>query len=450
MLTLVIVALAVPLGVSLRDRVDAEVRFQARGQADVVAATVSDSVLPPRRGELEPVAERAGRAVRGRVIIVNRRGRVLSDSAGPATRGADYSTRPEIARALTGESDQRERHSSTLDEDLLATAVPVVHRGEPVGAVRITQSVAAVDRAVRRSTAGLVAVAGLVLFVGLVAGAFIASQMAGPLGRLQSAAHRVSAGDLDARAPVEGSSEQRSLATAFNEMTARLARLLRSQQRFVADASHQLRTPLTGLRLRLEEAEAAQSQTAASAEIDDAMRELDRLSQTIDELLVLSRAGERDAPAEPVRLADTAGRAVARWTPTAANAGVALSGSDDAGATVLCARADLDRVLDALLENAIAYSPRRTAVDVAVRGTCVEVLDRGAGLAEGEEEAVFERFHRGSAGRHGPAGTGLGLAIARELLEQWRGTVTLRRRPGGGTVARVELPRFTGSLPEES
>ena len=442
-----IVALAFPLGASLRDRVDAEVRFHARGQADVVAATVSDSVSPPRHGELDPVVAQAGRAVRGRVVIVNRRGRVLSDSAGAAARGADYSTRPEIERALGGDSDQRERYSNTLGEDILATAVPVVHRGQPVGAVRVTQSVAAVDRAVRRSTAGLVAVAGLVLAVGLLGGAFIAGQIAGPLRRLESAAQNVTAGDLDARAQVEGSSEQRSLSVAFNEMTARLARLLRSQQRFVADASHQLRTPLTGLRLRLEEAEAATSREAAAAEIAEAVRELDRLSQTIDELLVLSRAGERDAPAEPVDLFDAAEAAVARWTPAAVNEGIALSASDDAGATVLCSRADLDRVLDVLIENALAYSARGTAVEVAVRCARLEVLDRGAGLAPGEEGAVFERFRRGSAGRRGPAGTGLGLPIARELVEPWRGTVTLHSRSGGGTVARVELPRFTDSLP---
>ena len=450
MLVLVIVSLEVPLAASLRDRVDAEVRFQARAQADVVAATVSDSVTPPRRRELARVVRRAGEAVRGRVVIVGRRGRVLSDSAGGSTRGADYSTRPEIALALDGDSDQRERHSDTLDEEILATAVPVVHRGRPAGAVRITQSVAAVDRAVRRSTAGLVLVGALVLGVGLLAGLFIAGQVSGPVRRLQLAARRITAGDLDTRADVEGSSEQRSLATAFNEMTERLARLLRSQQQFVADASHQLRTPLTGLKLRIEEAQAAGTAAGASMELDAAMEELDRLSQTIDELLVLSRAGERDAPGEPVALAEAGEDARARWAAAADARDITLTLDVTNAATAFCARVDLDRAIDVLVENAIAYADPETTVEVVAHDAAIEVRDRGPGLGDGEQELVFERFRRGSAARRVPNGTGLGLPIARELLVPWRGRVTLHNRPGGGAVARISLPRFTDSLPDGS
>ncbi len=93
----------------------------------------------------------------------------------------------------------------------------------------------------------------MVLLLGIVAGALIAQQIARPIRRLDGAARRVAEGDLDTTVAVEGSTEQRSLARTFNEMTQRIKRLLRVQQDFVADASHQLRTPLTGLRLRLED-----------------------------------------------------------------------------------------------------------------------------------------------------------------------------------------------------
>ena len=151
------------------------------------------------------------------------------------------------------------------------------------------------------------------LLLGLAAGALIARQIAGPLRRLDDAAERVKEGDLSARAKVEGSEEQRSLATTFNQMTARLERLVEGQREFVADASHQLRTPLSGLRLRLEEARAVARDRDAEEEIDGALVEVDRLAAMVTELLLLSQAGEADAPAERVDLADAARRAAERF-----------------------------------------------------------------------------------------------------------------------------------------
>ena len=103
------------------------------------------------------------------------------------------------------------------------------------------------------------------------------------------------------------------------------------------------------------------------------------------------------------------------------------------------ARPDIERVLDALIENAIGYSPPDSTIGIAISEGTIRVTDEGSGLEPGEEEAVFERFARGSSGRQGVRGTGLGLAIARELAGQWGGSVSLARRKGGGTVATVKL-----------
>ncbi len=434
-------ALAIPLALSLRDRVGAEVRAQASNQASLVGATAAELLGPARRGDLRRLTRSAARSVRGRVIVVDGRGGLLADSTGAGRTGFSYRDRPEINRALQGRSAQNTRRSSTLSEDILATAVPILRGGRPAGAVRVTQSVSAVGRATRRAILGLAIVAGIVLLLGLGAGMLIAGQVARPLRRLDLAARRIAAGDLDARAAVEGSSEQRSLARTFNEMTGRLARMLRGQQEFVADASHQLRTPLTGLRLRLEEARAASPPDGPAArEIEAGMREVDRMAEILEELLVLSRAGERELPGERVDLRAAAMRAGERWRPAAAEAGIDLEVADGAHpAHAWCAAADLDRALDMVVENALRYSPRGKHVTLATRPGAVEVADEGPGLAPGEEEAVFDRFHRGRASRGGPAGTGLGLPIARELAREWGGTVTLANRPGGGAVARLEL-----------
>ena len=445
MLLLALIALGVPLAVSLRDRVDAEVKSQARSQADVVAASASELLDPGQRPALRNLVQVSAGTVRGRVIVVKRRGRLLADSAG-APAGRSYADRPEVRAALEGHGEQITRNSKTLGASILATSAPVLSHRLTAGAVRITQSVSAVNSAVKTSLLDLAALAGVVLLLGLAAGAVVAQQIARPIRRLDRAARRVSAGDLDSTVAVEGSTEQRSLARAFNEMTQRVKRLLRGQQDFVADASHQLRTPLTGLRLRLEALEErSREDGATAAELEAALGEIDRLSLIVEELLVLSRAGEHELPAESVDLGDAAERAAERWRHGAEEGSVGLEARrSEEAAEVWCAAHDLDRAIDSLLENALRYSPPGSAVTIEVGPGRVEILDRGPGLEPGEEEAVFERFRRGSAGRRGPGGTGLGLPIARELTRQWGGEVTLAPREGGGTRATIRLPRDPG------
>jgi two-component system, OmpR family, sensor kinase len=440
-LLLALIALGVPLAISLRDRVDAEVRGQARSQADVVAATASELIGTTRSQRLQRLLRVSAASVRGRVIAVNRNGVLVADSAGPAPP-IDYSSRPEIRSALNGRGVQISRDSKTLGEEILATSAPVLAQGRPAGAIRVTQSVAAVSRAVHSSIVGLAILAGVVLLLGLIAGAIVAQRLARPIRRLDDVARTVAGGDLGAAAPVEGSKEQRSLARSFNEMTERVRRLLRVQQDFVADASHQLRTPLTGLWLRLEGlSDRFQGDRAARRELDAGMREIDRLSQIVDELLVLSRAGEHELPGERILLGEAIRQAAERWQPAAAEREleIRVSGGDGEAAAWI-AGPDLARALDALVENALRYSPPGSTVSLASAGNRIEVRDEGPGLAAGEEETVFERFSRGEAGRHAAAGTGLGLPIARELTRQWGGDVVLANRPEGGLRATIEVP----------
>ncbi len=437
---LAIVALGVPLASSLSARVNDEVRSQALGQADLVAATAADMLSGARRSELAALTRTAEASVHGRVLVVDRSGIVLADSAGPAQLGASYALRPEIRSALAGHQAQGQRPSRTLGEEILATAVPIIRNRAPVGAVRVTQSVAAVHAAVRRVELGLALIGAIVLALGLAVGAVIAGQIARPLGRLERVARRVAGGDLSARATIEGTREQRSLGESFNEMTDRVQRLLDSQRAFVADASHQLRTPLTGLRLRIEEARAIGVNPSAAVELDAGAAEVDRLAQIVEELLVLSRAGERELPGESLDLRSVIERALVRWRAAAAEREIALENGELLGGAVWCAAADADRALDVLVENALCYAPRGSRVTLAGTPGRVEVRDRGPGLAAEDGESIFERFHRGSAGRAGPAGSGLGLAIARELAREWGGEVTLRNREGGGAIATLTLP----------
>jgi two-component system, OmpR family, sensor kinase len=436
---LAVVSLGVPLASSLSERVNAEVHSQALSEADVLAATSADLLQPVRTQQLEALTRAGASAVRGRVLIVNAGGKVLADSGGRATVGHSYRSRPEIAVALRGSSIQAQRASRSLGENILATAVPVLRRGQAVGAVRITQSVAAVRKAIRGTIVKLVLVAAVVLALGLLAGGLIARQTAMPLARLEGTARRLADGELSARAHVEGSSEQRSLSRSFNDMADRLSRLITAQREFVADASHQLRTPLTALRLRLEEARAAGVGGALTTQLDAGLAEVDRLADIVEELLLLSRAEDRELEGERVDLRETASRAATRWRAAAHACGITIDLAADGRGSAWCAQRDLDRALDALIENALQYASAGGELALAFGPGWIEVRDRGPGLEEGEQALLFERFHRGGAGRRGPAGSGLGLPIARTLARAWGGEARIANRPEGGAVARLDL-----------
>ncbi len=444
-LVLAIVALEIPLALNLSRRVDAEVKGEAASGAQLVAASAAGRL--DRVGALETLLRTAGSDLGGRVIVTDLQGRLVADSAGTGLRGSAYGSRPEVAAALTGRQAQGTRHSDSLGEDLLFTAVPIVRAGRTEGTVRVTQSVAEVQSEVRSDIAALVVIGGVVLLLGLGLAWILAGSIARPLRALADTARRIAGGDLDERARPEGSSEQREVAEAFNDMTGRLAHAVVSQRDFVANASHQLRTPLTGMRLRIEAAALKSEDPAVRHELEAAERETERLASLLNGLLALARERTPPPAAAPLALAPELAAAVERWKGLAARKGQRIGLDTDPAALVRTSPQDLAIVFDNLLENAIAYAPPDTRIDVesrVERGEAqVTIADRGPGLPAGEEERAFERFYRGSAAAAHGAGTGLGLAIVRTLAERWGGTAELCNREGGGAGAVVRLPAAT-------
>jgi signal transduction histidine kinase len=446
-LVLVIVALEVPLALNLSKRVDAEIRREAQGQAQLLAAGASGRL--DETAQVRPLVESSARDLGGRVIVVDEDGKLLADSAGGAVGDESYASRPEIRRALNGRASQGERHSRSLDEDLLFTAVPIVVEGRTEGAVRVTQGVDAVQREVRNDVIALIGVGLIALLLGLAVAWLLAGSLAKPMRGLASSARRVAHGDLDARADVEGSTEQREVATAFNEMTARLGRSLRAQREFVANASHQLRTPLTGLRLRLEAASAKTDEPGVRDELAAAEDETERLARLLAELLTL--AGERERPApQPVDVGEVAHGAYERWRRPARRSGHLLSVEEGDPVEVRASTEDVGTMLDNLIENALRYSPAGGRVTIGWeadgRRVRIGVEDQGPGIDEAERERVFERFYRGSASRGGEKGTGLGLNVVEALARRWEGDASLTNRADGGARAEIVLPAHS-SLP---
>jgi signal transduction histidine kinase len=459
LLTAVVLALEIPLALSVESRATSEFRSAVFGRAAILAARISD-LMPAATANaagddqrLRRIVTQAARGNDERILVTDAGGRVLADSAGEARVGALYATpaRPEFQAALAGTVDFRRRHSETLGDDLLLVTTPVVERDRVVGSVRVSASTAAVSASVRQRWLSLALIGVAVIVAGLVLAWVLATSLARPVGALAAAADRLAHGDLGARATAAGPKELASVATSFNRMAAALSATLASQRDFVANASHQLRTPLTGLKLRLEALRGEGGAVADQAAKAEA--ELDRLSRLVDDLLELARASASESTGKQVDLTAAAREAVERWRRPAEHAGKRLQLAAGEAAVVWASETDVAHVLDNLIENALRYCPPGTTISVEARNGASEailaVADDGPGIAAEDRERVFERFYRGSAARQAGPGTGLGLAIVAELVRRWGGDVRLL--DGAGTRIEGAFPRApSDSLPSAS
>lgn len=448
----VVLALEVPLALNVERRAASDFQAAVLADAAIMAARISDLVAQANArpaatvpGRLTAIVAESGETRSQRVVVTDARGRLLADSDGAARPGTLYATveRPELRVSLfEGRIDSRRRFSDSLGEELLLVTVPVVDRERVVGAVRVSASTADVEAGVRSSWLRLGLIGVAVIIAGLVLAWFLAAPLGRHISRLVEAATRLGRGELATRAPEDGPKELGRLARSFNQMAAALTGNIEAQREFVANASHQLRTPLTGLRLRLEAIREAGGWTAEQAA--KAETELDRLTKLVDDLLTLARATSAHANAHPVDLAEAARQAVERWREPAAAAEKQLELDTRSSPLAWANREDIAHMLDNLIENALRYAPTGTLVrvetDSLLGSAALTVADSGPGIAPADRPHVFERFYRGTNGRRAGAGTGLGLAIVAELAHRWDGQVSILDGPGTRITAVFPRP----------
>ncbi|MFE7840183.1 ATP-binding protein [Streptomyces sp. NPDC057474] len=288
------------------------------------------------------------------------------------------------------------------------------------------------------------ALAVIVLAAAAIIGAFAARRLTAPLRQLNEMASKMSDGDLTARSPVTGPQETQTLARTLNQAGERLDTLIASQRIFVADASHQLRTPLTALRLSLDNIADGTDDEFVREDVEQATAEVVRMSRLVNGLLVLARAEAKVTAAEPLSLREVIGERLDVWRPAADERGVTITlrGSADGRLLVLASPGHLDQVLDNVLSNALEVSPDGATITVSVetRGdeVVLSVLDEGPGMSDAEKSRAFDRFWRGQ-GLTGKSGSGLGLAVVKQLVTDDNGTVALKDAPGGGLCVALTL-----------
>jgi len=381
----------------------------------------------------------------GRVVVLDASGAALADSAQTGT------SEPSI---IADDLAAADRHAHVVRE--FATGVDVARLTvEPVNAPDGTRLgyVAWIDstRPMRDvlTTVSVALVFGGALVVGLalVGGLFLARRALTPVADVTETARAISlSGDFGARVESGGPGDEvGDLAVAFNEMLAALEQNHQTLQRFLGEASHQLRTPLTTIRANLDLARRpGLSDEERQAILADARDEAERMGRLIGDLLSLARA-ESGARLEvaPVELDALLVDTVRRQRQAAQHVQMSVAAVEPA--IVDGDRDRLRELLGVLLDNAARYTPAGGEVTAQLTvqdgRAVVSVSDTGIGLDDHDRERLFERLYRGARAREmRPAGTGLGLAIARWIVDSHGGTIELRNREGGGTTAIVSLP----------
>jgi signal transduction histidine kinase len=328
---------------------------------------------------------------------------------------------------------------STRDGELrVAVGMTRTFGGRPTGVLVLARPTGPLDGQLRMLWAWLIAVAAAGLVAAAIAAVMFARWVGRPLSDLDAAAQQLGGGALDTRSTTgHGPPEVRRLAVTFNTMAGRLETLVHGNRAMMADVSHQLRTPLAALRLRLDLLAQDADQSTAH-ELTAAQGEIARLSRLVDGLLAVARA--ENVVAKPVEVAADAviRDRTAAWYPVAEERGVKLTTECPGPVRASLGDGHLEQIIDNLLANALDAVPSGGQVKVSAatgQEARVTVADDGPGMSRQQQEAAFRRFASTS-----PAGAGLGLAIVHRLVMSNGGSVALSDTPGGGLTVTVDLP----------
>lgn len=357
---------------------------------------------------------------------------VLSDADAERVRLALSGRRAEPLSAVT---------PWTVAEPVVAE--PVFDDGDVIGAVLVSGD-AAVPRAVIQQQILLFAAVAVVL-IGL--GVLLVFRLAGwvlaPVRRLDEAMVAIERGAMDTRVAEDtGPPELRRMTRVFNGMADEIERVMTRQQEFALNASHELRNPLNALLLRVENLATGLGPEWRD-EVEETREEGRRMVRILETLLRLARGGRGDSPVSAVDLTALTARRVEAWQEVAARQGITLRMADAQPVMTVTDRTIVESAVDAVIDNAVKYSPTGGAIDATVsreRGACViTVRDTGPGLTPAQAASATDRFWRSVETDDAP-GSGLGLAIANDLLASVDAALMVSSPEGGGLEVRLVLP----------
>ena len=414
----------------------------------VIAGRAEETLETPSPDGFQYIQEaitKYGAESGARVIVLDMSGISIADSESQDAIGTSFISRPEVVEALAGTVSIGRRFSTTANQELLYVAVPILNGSQTLGAVRLTFPASVVDDAVNERLRGITSVAGITLLVSALVALLLAVGITRRLSNLKNVTEEFTKGNYKVRAEINGGApEIRSLARSFNTMADQLDKLIAQQKAFAGDASHQLRTPLTALQLRLERAtEMLATDPAGAAErIEAAMVETDRLQRLVEGLLVLSRSENADkVTRDKCDAAQIARERFENWEALASEQDVALILDVPETAMIFAIPGALEQVVDNYIDNALSIVPTKSKITVKISAdsefTKVSIIDEGPGIPEADIAKAFNRFWRARSDTHG---SGLGLAIVDRLATASGGRAELVNLTPHGLSADAYFP----------
>lgn len=442
---LILVALEVPLGYVHHRNEEQHAFEQLEHDAEVLAAFVDTALGSGDRAQLDVLAHESAQRLGGHVDVVDSRGDLLTSTHSDRHAPGELAGAPDIRSVLGGQGRVSTRTAVSDGVEVMSVAVPVHPGVVAQGAIRVSVPTAPLHARIRQFWLILIGVGLIVLVAAGLTAYALARWISRPVRALENATRQAADGTPPPPPPATGGGppELRRLAVTFSATAHRLQGLIASQRSFIGHASHQLKTPLAALRLRLENLE-PDIAPAGERNLRAALAETDRLAHLVETLLTMARTEQADLPCAPVSLAASAADRILIWEPLAAGQQVRLALGEGPDRRVRAVAGAIDQIVDNLLSNALHAAPPGSTVTVGWNpdgaGEAVElhVVDEGPGLTPEQRAKALDPFWRAPGAPRG--GTGLGLALVRRLAELSGGGAVLRAAPGGGVDAVVTLP----------
>jgi len=446
------------VSLKLQDSFEHRITQKLKSNATLVAEILSEDLAEAGYANIRNKTTSLARKLELRITVIDPAGRVLADSDKDHADMQDHADRPEVRQALTTGFGQSSRPSDTLGYAMKYVAVRLGSRARPAAVIRFALPLSEVQLQIRHIYRVVLLGALAATAIALIVAYFISKSITSPIGRMQQIARKIADGDFTSKINLKSSDELGQLAKSLNAMSdelqlkiENLKRMDRIRTDFVANVSHELKTPLTLIKGYIETLQAGALDDAEKTRRFVAImkKHAERLDSIINDLLGLSELElskdslhkttfDLKTLAEEVTMGFERALAEKRQTLK-----TALTGDDF---TITADSDKIERALANLIDNAVKYTDQGGKIDLSIAARpddfVLAVRDNGIGIPKEHLDRVFERFYRVDKARSRRlGGTGLGLGIAKHIVRAHRGRIEIQSRPNAGTTVSITLPR---------